>query len=416
MDHPPSIDSLAHLMADIPLPRPLLVDAARAAVARGDPASARQEAMAVAAALLRPVINATGVLLHTNLGRSPIATTRDLCPDVYSNLELDVATGARGSRQRRIANLIARATGGEDALVVNNGAAAVLLALSALASDREVVVSRGELIEIGGGFRIPEVLASSGARLIEVGTTNRTRLADYAGAIGANTALLLKVHQSNYRIVGFTEATTVRALCRLDRPVVVDLGSGLLDEICPWLPSGPPAWLKGEPGVRQTLAAGADLVTFSGDKLLGGPQAGLIVGSAELVARCGTHPLARALRPGGLILAALQATLLAYLSKDAASIPFWEMATRSVEDLQARADAMRVGETTDLSSMVGGGSLPGAEIPSCGVRIRGDLADSLRAAPRPVIARVQKGDTLIDLRTVDPTDDLYLRNTIESCR
>src|SRR5438552_961058 len=225
---PPSVDALARSLADVGLPQPLLVDAAREAVAAGDPGSARARAEAIAAALLRPVVNATGVLLHTNLGRAPLAHQQ---PAASTNLELDLGTGRRGSRHRHAADLLARACGAEAALAVNNGAAAVLLVLAALARESGVAVSRGELVEIGGGFRVPEVMEQSGARLVEVGTTNRTRLADYA-AVSTEVALLLKVHQSNYRIVGFTETTPVAALATLGPPVVVDLGSGLLDAAC----------------------------------------------------------------------------------------------------------------------------------------------------------------------------------------
>ncbi len=273
------------------------------------------------------------MLLHTNLGRAPVAHEQSAG---YTNLELDLATGERGSRSDHAGALLALACGAEAALVVNNCAAAVLLALAALASGRGVVVSRGELVEIGGGFRIPEVMSQSGARLVEVGTTNRTRVADVTRALRTDdVALVLKVHRSNYRIVGFTEEVGVAELAEVASatgvPVVVDLGSGLLDEACPWLPAGPPAWLAGEPGARQALGAGAGLVTFSGDKLLGGPQAGIVAGRAELVERCRRHPLARALRPGGLVLDALQSTALAYLRRDGAAIPFWRMATERVD-------------------------------------------------------------------------------------
>jgi len=401
---PPSVDALARRLADTGLPHPLLVDAARAAIGRGDPASARAEAEAVAAALLRPVVNATGVLLHTNLGRAPLAHHQDAG---YTNLELDLTTGARGSRSAHAAGLLARAAGAEAALVVNNGAAAVLLALAALARDREVVVSRGELVEIGGGFRIPEILATSGARLVEVGTTNRTRRADYEAALAdaADVALVLKVHQSNYRITGFTEAATVDQLVDLGPTVAVDLGSGLLDAACPWLPGGPPPWLAGEPAVRQLLAAGAGLVVFSGDKLLGGPQAGIIAGRADLVAVCARHPLARALRPGGLVLAALQDLALAYLDRRGHDIAFWRLATTPVDDLTARAQALDVGPVVPMASVTGGGTLPGIEIPSAGIALDGDHTAALRAGPVPVIARVDDGRTLLDLRTVEPDQD-----------
>lgn len=407
------MDALARGLADIGLPHPLLVDAAREAIAAGDPDSARARAESVAIALLRPVVNATGVLLHTNLGRAPLGA---VAPPGYANLELDLATGERGSRSAHVAALLARGCGAEAALVVNNGAAAVLLVLAALARGRSVVVSRGELVEIGGGFRIPEVLAQSGVRLVEVGTTNRTRPADYRDAIGDDTALVLKVHQSNYRIVGFTESVAVQDLAPLGVPVVADLGSGLLDAATPWLPTGPPAWLAGEPAARQTLAEGAALVTFSGDKLLGGPQAGVIAGRRELVERCARHPLARALRPGGLVLGALQATALAYLRRDGDAIPFWRMASVPVEELRARAAALVVGrvagEVVACESVPGGGSAPGVTIPSAGIALAGDHTAALRTFDPPVIARTADGRTVLDLRTVDPTEDDVLTKVL----
>lgn len=404
---PPSVDALARSLSDIDLPHPLLVDAARAAISAGDPESARERACRLAISLLKPVINATGVLLHTNLGRAPVGSFPHLGGH-YGNLELDLDTGRRGSRQTHAAGVVARATGAPDALVVNNGAAAVLLVLAATAANREVIVSRGELVEIGGGFRIPEVLAASGARLVEVGTTNRTRLVDYRAALTDNTALILKVHQSNYRIVGFTEAVAVADLARLGVPVVADIGSGLLDARCGWLPEGPPSWLAGEPAARQTLVAGASLVTFSGDKLLGGPQAGIIAGNRDLVARCARHPLARALRPGALVLAAVQHTALSYLHGEAANLPIWAMASRTVESLEQRAAALGAGEVVNCTAVMGGGSLPGRDIPSAGIRLTGDRTAALRRAPLPVIARVQSGATICDLRTVDPADDHLL--------
>ena len=415
---PPSVDALARSLADLDLPHALLVDAARAAIAAGDPAGARGEAMAMAEALLRPVINATGVLLHTNLGRAPLGaaggTRSPDQPARYSNLEFDLATGRRGSRQRHAAGLVARAAGAEAALVVNNGAAAVLLAVTALAGGAEVVVSRGELVEIGGGFRVPDVLAASGARMVEVGTTNRTRAGDYAAAVGPDTALLLKVHQSNYRIVGFTAAAPISELSALGPPVVADIGSGLLDATTPWLAGGPPAWLHDEPAARQTLAAGAALVTFSGDKLLGGPQAGVLAGRRDLVERCAHHPLARALRPGALVLEALQATALAYLRRDLQQLPFWFLATIPVATLHQRAEALVAGvgraglAVTDCASVPGGGSLPGMEIPSAGVRMSGDHTAALRAWCPPIIARAHDGATICDLRAVDGADDSVL--------
>ncbi len=417
---PPSVDALARSLGDVDLPHPLLVDAARSAIAAGDPGSARAQAEASRSALLRPLVNATGVLLHTNLGRAPLppadATTALDDGDTvtrYTNLEFDLTTGRRGSRHHHAAHLLARAAGAEAALVVNNGAAALLLALTALAEGCDVLVSRGELVEIGGGFRIPEVLAASGAHLVEVGTTNRTRLSDYRAALTDATGVVLKVHQSNYRVVGFTASATTGELAGLGPAVVADIGSGLLDSTTPWLRGGPPSWLSDEPAARQTLAEGAALVTFSGDKLLGGPQAGILAGRADLIERCARHPLARALRPGGLVLAALQSTALAYLRRDGDAVPFWSMATVDVETLRQRAAAVvaKVGdgshglEVTDCASVPGGGSLPGLEIPSAGVRIGGDHTAGLRAYDPPVIARAHGGATLCDLRTVDPADD-----------
>ena len=409
---PPSVDALARDLVDTGLPHALCVEVARAAIAADDVAGARSRAEAAARALLRPVINATGVLLHTNLGRAPILETE---AGMYSNLEFDLASGRRGSRRSHAASLLARLSGAEEALVVNNGAAAVLLVLATLAKGRAVVVSRGELVEIGGGFRIPEVLAESGAELVEVGTTNRTRLTDYEKAVAEHDpALILKVHASNYRITGFTEDVPVAALASLGVPVVADIGSGLLDTTCPWLPTGPPSWIAGEPAARQTLAAGAAVVTFSGDKLLGGPQAGVIAGSADVVERCAAHPLARALRPGGLVLQALQQTADAYLRREGHRIPFWRMATATVEELRARAEALGAGSPVPMASVPGGGTLPGVEIPSYGVSVEANISDALRCFDPPIIARVERGQTLIDLRTVDPADDEVVAKAVAS--
>jgi L-seryl-tRNA(Ser) seleniumtransferase len=272
------------------------------------------------------------------------------------------------------------------------------------------------LVEIGGGFRVPEVMAESGARLVEVGTTNRTRRADYEAATARHpgVAALLKVHTSNYRIVGFTEAVEVGELTSLGPPVIVDLGSGLLDAATPWLQTGPPPWLREEPAVRQTLAAGAALVTFSCDKLLGGPQAGVIAGRADLVARCARHPLARALRPGGLVLEALQQLALAYLHRDGMAIPFWRMATTPVDELQRRAEAVGAGDVVECMSVIGAGSAPGTEVPSAGVALDGDHTAPLRAFDPPVIARVHDGSTVLDLRTVDPADDPTLAKALRT--
>jgi L-seryl-tRNA(Ser) seleniumtransferase len=408
---PPSVDTLARSLAAAGMPHPLLVEAARRAIARGDPDAAGAEVEKLRLALLQPVINATGVLLHTNLGRSPLAVEQ---PARYLNLELSLATGRRRSRHEQVGGLLARACGAEAALVVNNGAAAVLVVLAALATERRVVVSRGELVEIGGGFRIPDIMARSGALLAEVGSTNRTRLADYEAA-AEGTALVLKVHASNYRIEGFTSSVEVGELAGLGPPVVVDVGSGLLDAACPWLPGGPPDWLTSEPAVRQSLEAGAALVTFSGDKLLGGPQAGIVAGRADLVDTCARHPLYRVVRPGSLVLGALQEVALAYLDRGAHRLPFWQMATIPVERLHERATRLAAGldgsggtaiEAAPCASVAGGGALPRVEIPSFGLRLPGDHSARLRAArPRPIIARVRHDETVIDLRTVDPADD-----------
>jgi L-seryl-tRNA(Ser) seleniumtransferase len=403
---PPSVDALARSLTGSGLPHPLLVDAARSAIAQGDPQAAPVEVERLRAGLLQPVINGTGVLLHTNLGRAPLPVDHAAS---YVNLELSLATGRRSSRQEHAGGLLARACGAEAALVVNNGAGAVLLALAALATDQPVVVSRGELVEIGGGFRIPEIMELSGARLVEVGTTNRTRVADYR-AVADGAALLLKVHASNYRIEGFVSSVEIAELAGVGPPVMADLGSGLLDAACPWLAGGPPAWLASEPAVRQAIEAGAALVTFSGDKLLGGPQAGMLAGRADLVAACAQHPLYRVMRPGTLVLAALQEVALAYLERRANRLPFWDMATTPVEALRARATTIAEGrpgaDAVACSSVAGGGTLPGVEIPSWGLRLPGDHAAALRGTrPRPLVARVHHDETLVDLRTVDEADD-----------
>lgn len=412
---PPSVDKLARSLHDTGLPHQLLVDAARAAIAAGDPDEARTIAATTARRMLVPVINGTGTLLHTNLGRAPVAWEQDA---TYSNLELDLTTGERGSRMSTAPELIAKACGAEAAIVVNNCAAAVLLALAGIADGNGVVVSRSELVEIGGGFRVPDVMERSGARLIEVGTTNRTRVADFQRAVdehGDAVRAILQVHQSNYKIVGFTEAPRIAELAELDPPLLADIGSGFLDAKCPWLDGGPPGWLADEPAARQTLEAGADLVMFSGDKLFGGPQAGIIAGRADLVALCARHPLARALRPGSLVLGALQATALAYLSGDGDAIPFWRMAALTPASLQARAEALGVGTPLEVMSTPGGGTLPGVDIPSYGVAIAGSHRDTLRNRERPIIARMADGQTIIDLRTVDPADDAEVAAALADC-
>jgi L-seryl-tRNA(Ser) seleniumtransferase len=298
----------------------------------------------------------------------------------------------------------------------------VLLVLAALATGRDVPVSRGESVEIGGSFRVPDVMEQSGARLVDVGTTNRTRLADYSTAIGrtgVDAAIVLKVHPSNYRIDGFVEDTPVDELATLGIPVVVDIGSGLLDANVPWLAGPPPAWLAGEPAAVQTLAAGAALVTFSGDKLLGGPQAGIIAGRADLVAACAAHPLARALRPGGLLLGSLQDVALAYLRRDVAvTIPFWRMVDAPVTVLRDRAVRIvteaGVGNAVATEALPGAGSAPGVTMPSYGVALAGDHLASLRTAPTPIVARVRDQTTYLDLRSVDPENDAALVNALRA--
>ena len=350
---------------------------------------------------LRHVVNATGVIVHTNLGRAPLpeaALARAIeIGSGYSNLEYDVARGARGSRQSHLGTVLQRLTGAEAALVVNNNAAAVLLALAALAEGKEVLVSRGELIEIGDGFRIPDVLDRSGARLVEVGTTNRTRAADYERAIGPETAVLLRVHQSNFRVVGFTEQPGLGELAEVARqaglPLVDDLGSGAL------VP------LLDEPTAKGSLAAGADLVCFSGDKLLGGPQAGIVVGRAELVEMLRRHPLQRALRADKLTLAALEGTLALYLDPQRArrEIPVLRMLDEPLEAVRARAERLAElvgGEVEETVGRVGGGALPLAELPSFACALDVALAGPLRHADPPVIGVVRDGRLLLDCRTL----------------
>jgi L-seryl-tRNA(Ser) seleniumtransferase len=417
----PSVDELARGSGD-----PLAVEAARAVLARareqitaggdpGDLARALEEELRTARApSLRRVLNATGVIMHTNLGRAPLA--EEALAQVhevgrgYSNLELDLAEGARGSRQDHCAAILRRLTGAEAALVVNNNAAAVLLALAALAEGREVIVSRGELLEIGDGFRIHEVLARSGARLVEVGTTNRTRAADYERAVGPETAVLLRVHQSNFRVVGFTELPSLAEVAGVahlhDLPLVDDLGSGVLAE------------LPGEPSAKEAVAAGADLVCFSGDKLLGGPQAGIVVGRADLVERLRRHPLQRALRADKLSLAALEGTLRLYLDAPE-RIPVLRMLHEEVEAVRARAErlASLVGGTVEETvGRVGGGALPLAELPSFACAVEESLAAPLRAGEPPVVGIVRDGRLLLDCRTLADAEVDEVAAAVERCR
>ncbi|GAA3463049.1 L-seryl-tRNA(Ser) seleniumtransferase [Saccharothrix longispora] len=364
------------------------------------------------ASSLRPVLNATGVVVHTNLGRAPlsraaVAAVTDAagCTDV----EFDLATGARAKRGRgALAALAAAVPDAGDVHVVNNNAAALLLCALALAPGREIVVSRGELVEIGDGFRIPDLMASTGARLREVGTTNRTHLRDYADAIGPDTGFVLRVHPSNFRITGFTSAPDPAELAGLGVPLVVDIGSGLL---------APHPLLPDEPDAASALRAGAALVTASGDKLLGGPQAGLLLGDADLVNRLRRHPAARALRVDKLTLAALEATLLGPPAPVAVALD------ADADALRARAGELaatlaRAGvdaRATTSAAAVGGGGAPGVELPSAAVSLPERYAQRLRAGRPPVVARVERGRCLLDLRAVDPADDDVLREAVLGC-
>jgi L-seryl-tRNA(Ser) seleniumtransferase len=425
----PSVDELARGSDDA-----LAVEAARAVLARarediqagadpGDLAERLGQELAEAhSARLRRALNATGVIVHTNLGRAPLAEAAlERVHEVgrgYSNLEYDLSAGTRGSRQDHVAGILRRLTGAEAALVVNNNAAAVLLALAALAEGRDVLVSRGELIEIGDGFRIPDVLARSGARLVEVGTTNRTRAADYEQAIGPQTALLLRVHQSNFRLVGFTELPSVVELAKVaqrhDLPLVDDLGSGALT------PSNSPL-LSEEPSVRESLDAGADLVCFSGDKLLGGPQAGIVVGNAELVERLRRHPLQRAVRADKLTLAALEGTLALYLKPERAlrEVPVLRMALEEANAVRARAHRLAEltgGEVEETVGRIGGGALPLAELPSFACAIEEELAAPLRAGDPPVVGIVRDGRLLLDCRTLSDDEADEVAAAVSRCR
>jgi L-seryl-tRNA(Ser) seleniumtransferase len=407
----PSVDELAREAGD-----PLAVDAARAVIDRaraeiqegGDPgdltARLREELADARQPRLRRVLNATGIVVHTNLGRAPLAEGA-LARVVevgrgYSNLEYDLVRGERGSRQGHVGAVLRRLTGAEAALVVNNNAAAVLLALAALAEGREVVVSRGELIEIGDGFRIPDVLARSGARLVEIGTTNRTRAADYERAIGPETAVVLRVHQSNFRVVGFEERPRLEEVAEVAQrhglPLVDDLGSGHV--------SAGNRLLLGqeEPTARESLAAGADLVCFSGDKLLGGPQAGIALGRADLVERLRRHPLQRALRIDKLSLAALEGTLLLHLEAPERIPVLRTLAqdTSVVRDRAERLAAATGGEVEETVGRVGGGALPLAELPSFACALEESLAEPLRAGEPPVVGVVRDGRLLLDCLTL----------------
>jgi L-seryl-tRNA(Ser) seleniumtransferase len=410
----PSVDELAGdpCLSDLAEQhgRGLVVAATRVALARareeiqaghepGDLAArVTRELEGILRPRLRRVLNATGVIVHTNLGRAPLAEAAlERVHEVgsgYSNLEYDLEAGSRGSRQDHVAAALRALTGAEAALVVNNNAAAMLLSLAALAEGRDVIVSRGELIEIGDGFRIPDVLARSGATLVEVGTTNRTRLADYEQALGERSAVILRVHQSNFRIVGFTEQPSLAELARLagraGLVLVDDLGSGVLANV------------GDEPSARESLAAGADLVTFSGDKLLGGPQAGIAVGRADLVERLRRHPLQRALRADKLTLAALEGTLALY-RRGSVAIPVLRMIEEQPEVTRARAEQLAQatgGQVEATVARVGGGALPLAELSSFACAVEQELAAALRLGEPPVVGILRDGRLLLDCRTL----------------
>jgi len=428
----------------------LAADTWRAGVAAGTPGAVDASGWittetlraldAAAAPSLRPLLNATGVILHTNLGRAPLAASAAANAAAvaggYSNLEYDLHTGARGHRHVHTEGLLCELTGAEAAVITNNNAAATWLVLATLAQGREVIVSRGELVEIGGGFRVPDIMAQSGAILREVGTTNRTRASDYAAAIGDRTALLLRVHPSNFRMEGFTERPDLADLTtlarRFDLPVFEDQGSGWLG-----LPhtGGWPIALHEEPSVRDSIAAGGDLVAFSGDKLLGGPQAGIIVGRRDLVDRLRRHPLMRAVRADKQTYAALESTLALWQREPAwTEIPVARMLLSPVDAIDARAHALANQMRSEVGSgaigsdftfeviagfsTIGGGSAPQASLPTRLVSIRSAtrtadaIESALRLGSRPVIARIQQDAVLLDLRTIAPEDDQSLARAV----
>ena len=410
------------------------LDGLRRSLSQGNPCPSFDEiAAAIVSAIEslgsagpRPVINATGVILHTNLGRAPLSAdaiaAMKLASEGFNNLELDLESGKRGSRQVHIEQLLCQLTGAEDALVVNNNASAVLLGLSALAKRKEVIVSRGQAVEIGGGFRIPDVMRQSGAKLVEVGTTNRTYLADYEQAITPRTAALLRVHSSNFKVVGFTKGVEIAELVDLGKrhniPVFDDLGSGCFLDTTAF-------GLDAEPRVQDSIAAGVSLAFFSGDKLLGGPQAGIVVGQKHLVSKLKKHPLARAVRIDKIRLAALSATLIHYLKAEAIEkIPIWRMIASPMSEIENRAAqwANQIGEpatTVAGESMVGGGSLPGSTLPTRLVVIKmpgnikaQNLAQRLRLAPMPVVCRIEHNTLIVDPRSVLPEQDADLLRAV----
>ncbi len=379
-------------------------------------------------ASLSSAINATGVIVHTNLGRAPLSSRAAASVQAiacgYSNLELDLETGKRGSRHQHAARLLSRLFPGTDAIVVNNAAAAVMLSLNTFASGKEVIISRGELVEIGGSFRVPDILVRSGARLREVGTTNKTRIADYAGAIGPDTGALLRVHPSNFRIVGFTESATTEELVALGEeknlPVIEDFGSGNLLSLAPF-------GLANEPTVTESLSSGVHLSIFSGDKLLGGPQAGILIGRDSAVEACRINPMARALRVDKLIYAALEATLLSFVEgKATKEIPVLRMLAATKDEIRTRSEKFVAAVSNDAlelsieeaTSRVGGGAAADAELPTCVIAVtkKGVSADTLLTTLRnrrpAVIARISEDRVLLDLRTVAPEEEHFIRDAL----
>lgn len=423
------------------LPRPLLVDTLRAVLdlARNEIEEGRDvDARDMAERLVRTVersdgvtlVNATGVMLHTNLGRArwsgrAVERAADVALNA-TNLEMDIDSGKRGRRGSYVTSQLRTLTGAEDALIVNNNASALLLALAATSVGTAVPVARGELIEIGGSYRLPAVVEASGANLVEVGTTNRTRVADFTTALQIHRCgAILKVHPSNYRVEGFTESASIDELAPLAKdagiPLLYDIGSGLLDAETPWLEGPTPQWLREEPAARQSLEEGADLVTFSGDKLLGGPQAGIIVGTSDVVGLARSHAMARALRVDGITYAALAATLEAYLENAVTEIPFWRQALLTNEELSRRASsvAQRVdGTVAQGQSTIGAGSVPGMTIPSPVVLLEGEdhLYEALLAGATPILTRRYEGSLIVDLRTVDPDSDDFVVDSVLKCR
>lgn len=387
-------------------------------------AQAQAKLEAWTAPTLIPVINASGVIIHTNLGRAPLSTASVAAMRSvslgYSNLEYDLAKGQRGSRLLHAEKLLCRLTGCEAALVVNNNASAIMLVLGALSKGKRAVIARSQLVEIGGGFRVPDVMKQSGARLAEIGTTNRVNLGDYTEALAEPAGLVMRAHRSNFKIVGFTEEPGLAEIAALAHqsgvPVMDDLGSGALLDTARY-------GLAHEPTVGESLAAGADVVCFSGDKLLGGPQAGLILGRAELLARIRVHPLARAVRADKVALAGISATLLHYLKDEAVrEIPVWRMIAASLPELEARArgwkEQLGTGEVVESSSTVGGGSLPGESMPTRAlaltVKSPHRFLARLRAADPPVVARTEAERALVDPRTVLPEQDGLLLQVLEA--